>query len=212
VKKSRYSDELESYFAGEHLGAMGLKSSMGAMLDRAESAALSEHAVAPPQWDGHSCPPEQEVACRGSQSGASVNSTEASEAALAAVQTERRIRMVLARLTREEAGILRAYYQPAPPGMPVREEAVVAFRIGMEHTRKLLMLSTLVISRVEHQHTPALRAQKADAKDALASEMRLAERAFDRAIEAYGHAADSVRKEVMNAKALKWMKSSRGVL
>ena len=96
--------------------------------------------------------------------------------------------------------------------MPVREEAVVAFRIGMEHTRKLLMLSTVVIPRHDPQHTAALRAQKADAKDALASEMRLAERAFERAIEAYGHASDVVRKEAMNAKAKRWVKSSRGGL
>lgn len=205
--RKRHEQELRAFFSGEFTADMGLRSAMGAALDRAESHAASEHAPRAPQWDGRSRPPDEPVACNPTRAGASTNSTEMPETALAAVRRERHVRNVLVRLLPEDVRVLRAYCEPAAPCAPSGALAVVAMRLGSEGLRALaLAAQTKLDPDLAKDARAEALARRARAKDRLAAETRMAQHAIVRALDAYVAEADAVRRAGMEERAMRWVR------
>lgn len=122
--------DLEAYFTGKLVGDMGLKSSLGDMLER-----------------------------RGPPSGGSASPPDPTTRALTAARTVRRVEEALRTLTDAQRAVLSAWYQP-PPGLRAMDdrqvEAVARVLVGEERIAELVRASRPPRGRADATDRPAL--------------------------------------------------------
>jgi hypothetical protein len=211
-------EDLRGFFSGAHLADYGLKSWMSGYLERAQGAADSDYTEAA-RWDGHSEPPPQTIACKGSRNGASYEMTELPERAYAAVQLERRIRKAFELLKHEEARVLAAFYKPIPPWSPEGLEslgdvrAVVAHMLGADCARAMIAAATGKPGRPgktdAESSASAHRAQRSDAKAQLTAVVRAAKKAVSDAKGSYATACAIVVRRQRKESAERFVRGIR---
>lgn len=111
---SQHRQQLEQYFGGAYVAAMGLRSSAGPMLEAAAASAYHEPMR---KTDEHGWPIEF-MPARQSSSGANTDATEIARRALVAVRHERKVRAALCGLDLVHVRALQAYYTPRPSWSP----------------------------------------------------------------------------------------------